>query len=146
MRRTLLLWALLSASAGDESPASLDDFLIVAAPQTKVERLTLLQLQRLYLGKLDRLDGQRLTPLQLRADDPARQRFQQALFGDRIDLEEHWIAQNLLAGADPPITVSSWSLLLIYVARNPGYIGYVAKAHADEAAARGLVTVKIGAR
>ena len=108
------------------------EFLIVASRETKIDRLSLFQLQQIYLGRLDQFENQKITPLQLKTDDRLRKVFEAYLFGGRLDLEDYWIQQKLRAGADPPVTVGNWSLLLLYVNRNPGYIGYIDKAHAHE--------------
>ena len=118
--RFLLVVFLVPALRGQE-------FLIITSKDTALEQLTEYQLKQIYLGKLDRLRGVSLTPVQLKKEDPARVRFEQVLFGDRFDLENYWLVQKLKAAARQPLTVGSWALLLAFVERNPGFIGYIEK-------------------
>jgi len=117
--------------------------LVVASKDTKIDRLTLFQLQQIYLGKLDQLKGQKITPLQLKPADPVRKKFDAFLFGDKVDLEDYWIKQKLRGGADPPVTIGNWSLLLLYVNRNPGYLGYIDKDQTGELAQYQLKIISI---
>jgi len=103
------------------------EFLIVTADKTDMDKVTNFQAQRIYLGKLDVIDGARVSFITLREKDPLRQRFERALFGTSFDLADYWLSQRLLNEAKPPLEVGSWPLMLAYVERNPGLIGYVDK-------------------
>lgn len=105
------------------------DLLVVTAEATAVDQVTSFQVQQLYLGKLDRIDNTVLTPLNLREKDSLRHQFETLVFPAGFNLRNYWLTQRLLAEAKPPPTIASWSLMLVYLSRNPGYIGYVDARH-----------------
>jgi len=119
------------------------DFVVVTSPETPLTRATPFQLQQVYLGKLDRLDGVRLVPIHLEDQHPLRIAFEKEILGNRADLESYWLKQKLEGGARPPLEVGDWVLVLAYVQRNPGYLGYIPAEHREEALARGLVIVTL---
>lgn len=101
------------------------DFVIITAEATPIERMTLAQLRSLYLKRLDRLRGTRLTPLQLKEDNRHQQDFEGWLFGKHFDTTGHWIEERMRGGPHPPMRVSQRAEMLLYVARNPGFIGFL---------------------
>lgn len=113
----LLLWLSTGLFAGD--------FLVVTHRDSPFDSLTKFQLQQLYLGKMDRLNGARIFPVQTRKKDSLRKIFDDSIFGSHFDLEDYWLRQKLLVGADPPLTVANWALAMAFISRNPGYIGYI---------------------
>lgn len=106
-------------------------FLVVTSQKSQIESLTSFQLKQIYLGRLDRLKGIPLTPLQLKKGDPLRRGFETYLFGELFDLENYWLGQSLKLEAEPPMTVGSWALILAFVERNPGFIGYLPEDRVD---------------
>ena len=131
----LLVLVVILAGAGglaaQEAQHALErDFLIITARATSVTTLTPFQLQRIYLGRLDRLEGQTVRPLHLKAAHPARGSFDSALFGPDFNLDNYWLTQKLKAGARPPFTLGSQALMLAFIERNPGFVGYVQKSFA----------------
>lgn len=108
------------------------EILIVTARETRLEKLSWFQLQQIYLGKLDVLEGQTLKAMTLKPNDPLRKRFEEQIFQGMIDLSEYWIQQRLRGDSEPPIQVSNWSLMLLYAAHNPGYLAYIDAARKDQ--------------
>lgn len=108
------------------------EFLIVTADKTDLGTVTHFQAQRIYLGKLDVIDGTRVSFITLRNKDPLREQFENALFGTSFDLADYWLSQRLLNEASPPLAVGSWPLMMAYVERNPGLIGYLEKRFEDD--------------
>ena len=103
------------------------DFVVVTSSETRLDQLSHFQLKQIYLGKILRLKGEKLTPLQVKGKDPLRQSFETTIFDPHFDLDNYWLARKLDADASPPRTVGSWVLVLAYVERNPGFIGYIPK-------------------
>ncbi len=99
--------------------------LMVVAEETPLQTITRWQLQRVYLKRMDRVGGVPLTPIHLKKKDALRKSFEAALFRKSFDLESYWLEQKLQGGARPPLVVSSEAFVLVYVERNPGFIGYV---------------------
>ncbi len=116
---SILLAFLLS---GSPEPV---EFLVITAGNTPVTSLTRLQLRQLYLKKLDRVRGVRLTPVQLKNTAPLKDAFHAFLFSRGFDLENYWLEQGLVGGEKPPIKVPNEAYMLAYVERNPGFVGYV---------------------
>ena len=101
------------------------DFVIITAEATPIERMTRAQLRSLYLKRLDRLRGARLTALQFKAESPYQEAFERWLFGKHFDSTGHWIEERMRGGPHPPMRVSQRAQMLLYVARNPGFIGFL---------------------
>lgn len=100
-------------------------FVVITSVDTPIESVTHLELRQLFLGKRTSIQQIELYPIQVKADDPLRQAFEMQVFGATFDVEEYRVFQKLKAGPDPPLTVSGWGLVMAYVAKNPGYLGYV---------------------
>ena len=133
----LLFYALMVPALFDQG------FVLVTARSTPIQSLTRFQVQRIYLGKLDRLADTPITPVQLRSASPVQSAFEKWLFDESINLQNYWLEQKLMAGADPPMSVGSWGLLLIFVERNPGFIGFLEAGRVDELAGRDLKIIRI---
>lgn len=108
------------------------DFLIVTSEKTEFQTLSEFQVQSIYLGKLDRINAIPVTFINLRKKDPLRRSFEAALFEKGFDLEDYWLSQRLLAQAIPPLEVGGWALVLAYLQRNPGLIGFLEEKHEHE--------------
>ena len=119
------------------------DFVVITAPATPMDTVTAFRLKQIYLGKLDRLKGMHLKPLHLKDGDPTRLAFEQKVLGQRADLEDYWLQQKLKVGARPPTEVSAWVLVVAYVKRNPGFVGYIPAQFAEDAIRRGVKLVEI---
>lgn len=101
------------------------DYLIITSSESALSALPKYQLRQIYLGKLDTVEGEKIQPIQLKTDDPLRKLFEAELFAPGFDLQAYWFAEKIRNGARPPLTLSSWALVLAYVERNPGMIGYI---------------------
>lgn len=119
------------------------DFVLVTSQQTPLAQIELRQLRDLYLGKLARVDGARLRPLNLQDDDATREDFLDFLFEADFDWSEYWLVQKLQGRQSPPIEVRGWGVMLLYLSRNPGFVGYVPREKADQLAAYRLKTITI---
>jgi len=108
-----------------QTSAPSDGMVVITATATPIETISKVQLRRLYLSRIDRIRGIALVPLQLAAPSEIRTRFIDWLFGPGFDLENHWIEERLRGGASPPLEVVNTAHMLIYVERNPGYIGFL---------------------
>ncbi len=106
--------------------------LIIAAMDLPVDSITILQLRQIYLKKLDRLGSFTLTPIQLGPGDSVRNRFEQTLFSEDFDLDNYWLEQRIRGGEKPPLSVSNAAYMLVFVERNPGFIGYVSAEHRED--------------
>jgi len=100
-------------------------FLVVTSTNTKIEHLSKLELRQIWLKKRDRIGKVRVTPIQLDTGHPVRTDFDRWLYRKGFPLEEYWLKQRLQAGEKPPHSVANEAFVLIYVERNPGFIGFV---------------------
>ena len=122
-----------------------DEYMVVTSIQSRFDEMTAWQLKQVYLGKLDRLNGVHLVAVELSKDHPPRRAFDRFLFRDPADLENYWLTHKLRGDANPPMTVGSWALVVSFVKRNPGFIGYIPMERARELdlEAHGLKQVRI---
>lgn len=118
-------------------------FVVITARDTPIDSLTRFQLKQVYLGKLDKYKGTRLHPLQLRKDHPLRDQFDTAILGSQEDRSDYRLKQRLQGPSRQPLTVGDWALMLAYVKRNPGYIGYIPLAHAEDIRDAGVKIVRL---
>ena len=137
MALCILIFMLLGN--GEENPG----FLVVVAADSPLESITTRQLRQLYLRKTERISGVRLIPLQLGEGHPVRKRFEERIFPHGFALANYWLEQELQGGEKPPLTVVNEAFVLVYVNRNPGYLGYVHPKLAPELAAHGLTVVRV---
>lgn len=124
------------------APGPGDDFLVITSARTPVTTLSRRQLRQIWLKKLGRVNGARVSPVQIGAN-PLRQTFEKWLFRKGFDVRSYWLEQGLTGGEKPPTTVSNQGILLLYVARNPGLIGYISPQHRDELKKLGLVIIDV---
>lgn len=120
-----------------------DGFVVITAMDTPIERLTTFQLKQIYLGKLDKFRGTRLNPLQLRESDPLRNVFDTAILGSAEERADYRLKQRLQGPARKPLTVGDWALMVAYVKRNPGYIGYIPVERAKNLAGSGVKVIPL---
>ena len=137
MKAFVLLWFLFAIQA------LAADFVVITSPATPMDSVSAFRLKQIYLGRLDRLRGMHLKPLHLKDGHPARQAFRHQILGEQADLEDYWLQQKLKAGARPPTEVSGWALVVAYVKRNPGFVGYIPAEFAEDARKRGVKLVVI---
>ncbi len=125
------------------APLAAADYVVFTSAETPVERLTQFQLKQIYFGKLDRWKGMRLQPIQLARDSPVRSGFERKILGPTTDVEDYWLQQKLKGGAREPMTVSDWALVVVYVRRNPGFIGYAPAEESQALRDQGLRVIEI---
>lgn len=130
MRWSLICLVLLGAVPLAAQP----DFVLITSKQTPVQSLSQFQLRDLYLGKAHTIEGAKLRPVQLQAKDPTRRNFEKFIFDQHFDFEEYWLIQRLQGAGSPPLAASGWGMMLVYISRNPGFIGYIPRAKLDRVA------------
>ena len=122
------------------------DCLVIMAKSAPIEKLSLSQLRGIYLKKVDRIARVRLVPVQLKPNHPMRKTFDRHLFGDQFDVENYWLEQRVQAGERPPIVVADYAYMLLFVERNPGYIGYVPASMRSEIEKFRIKTIELTAK
>ena len=112
---------------------------IVSSRWTEIEEISLITLQRVYLGRILRLSGHRLECFHLQAGSAVRAGFSLAVLGrSEAALREYWLEQALTGGSVPPREFGSASKVVAQVARRRGAIGYVAYRELQELDRRGI--------
>lgn len=84
-------------------------------------------------------DGSAIEPINLPGTDPLRQRFSQAVLGQRVEQMEDYWDQLYFHGVLPPHVMASPEAVLRYVAATPGAVGYVPLCEADDRVQLSLV-------
>lgn len=124
MLTALLLWITAAGPQGD--------FVLITSRKTPLTELSAVQVRQIYLGRLDRVGGMHIVPLDLRRGDPLRARFVSQYLDSETFLQDYWLRQKLIGDARPPREVGDWALVVAYVRRNPGFIGYIPAERASQ--------------
>lgn len=118
LRFWMMLIALWVAAAAE--PIS-----VVTSAQSPLERLSLRQIQDLFLGKRQYIDAYRVVPVNLLAENPLRKSFEQNVLGmNREVLNAYWVRQHF-QGVAPPLTQSSVAALMKFIGNVEGSICYI---------------------
>ena len=119
--RSLLLASLLSGAAGG---GAAEEIGVIAHPTLpKADRPTLL---RLYTGRTVSIGMQSVTPLNLSAGNPLREKFlKDCLEQSEEQSTGYWRVRRYVGKGAPPPDLSSADEVLRYVQDNPGAMGYV---------------------
>ena len=133
-----MMWLVLALMLPQDA-----SWVVVTHAETPLESLSAFQLKQVYFGRLDRYRGIHLVALHLREAEPLRQAFELHYLGKPADVENYWLGQKLKGGARQPLEVGDWALVLAYLRRNPGFIGYIPKEREAEAQRQGLKVVAI---
>jgi ABC-type phosphate transport system substrate-binding protein len=104
---------------------------VIVNPHNPAEQIQLAELRRIFLRQITKWpDGTPITPYDQRSDVPARMEFSRRVFGkDPKGLNEYWLNLRLTRGLRPPTVCGSTALVLAYLDRVKGGIGY---AYEDE--------------
>lgn len=118
----LTCYALRSWSDAADKPV----LLVIAHPQTPVERLTLEQLSSIYLAKMKTWpDGSKIVPVNREASSSVRALFSKAVFNEPPEaLTDYWTKLQF-KGEKPPLIQESDNGAVLFVQRVPGAIAYV---------------------
>ena len=135
IRGTLFAWILTMAMA----PAVLADELVVIVHVDRSERLTVPELEQIYLKRRQFWsNGDPIVPVNRDAGSEARESFVRTVFGARArHLGVYWNRQYF-QGVLPPLTLASDEAVKRYVAREPRAVGYVRRGAADSSVKVGL--------
>ncbi|MBO1317463.1 hypothetical protein [Acanthopleuribacter pedis] len=139
MKHVLSLLLLLGLS----TPLTAQDLIIVVSKKSPIKEISLFQLREIYLGNMKRLAGKTVRPIHVKPDDPLRHAFEDLVFPANFDAEEYWQNSKLQGGPDPPPAVRGWGLVSAYIAKNPGFVGYLPAEKITEVEAMQLKVVTV---
>lgn len=110
-----------NAVAADEG------YVVVVHPDVAIETLTTRELGRIYKKVMTEWpDNSRIYPVELGGTSSARELFYRDTMNIVVgDVATYWINQAMTTGTKPPRVFPSDELVLKYVARTPGAIGFV---------------------
>ena len=120
------LWMLLML--GD----SHQPFVLITAERTPIEQISRWELRQIFLKKINKVRKVRLKPIQLRSGNPTRQVFEKYVHGSGFRLSQYWELKRLQGGEKPPLEVAGEAHMLVYIERNPGFLGYVSPTRLPE--------------
>ncbi len=132
LRRIVCLATLLlvSASLSGIESATPTGIQIVVNAKNPIDTVSAEDLSNLYLKKVKKWkDGIKAMPADQEVESQVRRLFSPALLGRTSSQVESWWQIQLFRGrAVPPLTLSSDSEVLQYIAKHPGGVGYVSAA------------------
>lgn len=104
------------------------DFQIIAHPDVPVDAVGLEDLGRIFTRDVTEWpDGSRIVPVEQGGAGGARDAFYKATLNTYVeDITAFWIRQAMSTGAKPPRIFSHPDLVVNFVAKTPGAIGFIA--------------------
>lgn len=108
-------------------PAWAEEFLIIAHPNVPVDSVGMEELGRIFTRDVTEWpDGTRMVPVELGGAGHVRENFYRATLNTYVeDITAFWIRQAMTTGARPPRIFSHPDLVINFVAKTPGAVGFV---------------------
>jgi ABC-type phosphate transport system substrate-binding protein len=104
---------------------------VVVVAHPTVHKLDLQTVQRIYTGKVIEVGGLPVTPVNLRAGQPARQRFMSDYLQQTDDSYlAYWTVRRYVGKGVPPREMATAAEVISYVQNTPGAIAYLDEADA----------------
>ncbi|MFQ5509361.1 MAG: hypothetical protein ACE5FN_08485 [Leptospirillia bacterium] len=124
MTVAVLLVALFAAPAW---PQNGGQFTVVAHAATSIESLSTTELGRIFTrARTSWRDGTLIRPVELGGTSPTRESFYHSTLNIGMnEVVQFWINKAMTSGVRPPKAYPSESMVLRFVARTPGAIGFV---------------------
>jgi ABC-type phosphate transport system substrate-binding protein len=136
------LAAFCSAAAESQASALPTAYRVIANPRNPTGSVDSKFLSDAFLKKITRWpNGELILPVDLNADSPVRRKFTEAILRRSVPAVRSYWQQLIFSGRDvPPPELDSDSVVVQYVLKHAGAVGYVA-ASADLTAVK-LIAVK----
>lgn len=101
-----------------------EEIVIIAHPGLpKTDRVTL---QRLYTGRIVSIGQQAVTPVNLPAGNPLRDKFLQSIMEQNEEqYTGYWLVRRYVGKGSPPVELGDVDEVAKYVQMTPGAVGYV---------------------
>ncbi|MBF0614123.1 MAG: hypothetical protein G8237_03200 [Magnetococcales bacterium] len=122
----IFLWmlTLLCLSAGHSAQAEGKKLMVLANRETP--EMDLATLRKVFLGKVIRVNGMAVTPVNLSSGNPARSSF----LGTVLEQTEekyvnYWTVRRYIGQGSPPREVKGESEMVDYLRVTPGAVGYI---------------------
>lgn len=123
------LTVLLTLLAGPLAARGEGGFVVIVNQDVPVDSLKREELGRIFRKAITFWpDGTRIMPVELGGQSPTRSVFYQDTMDIRVsDVAAFWINQAMTTGIEPPRTMPTDALVVGYVARTAGAIGFVSE-------------------
>ncbi|MBB1073827.1 hypothetical protein HUU62_05305 [Rhodoferax sp. 4810] len=108
-------------------PSFADPIIIGHANLTTLDSTTI---QRIYTGKVVEVNGIRVTPVNLPANNPLREQFLQCYLNQNNEKYiGYWTVRRYIGKGTPPRELESVAAMIQFIANTQGAIGYVDTTH-----------------
>lgn len=132
MRTPALVVAILLALAG-VLPGAEPEVVVIVSRQSAVEKLTREQVGDLFLGKLSRLGGVKVVPLDRPEGSPVRDAFYAEFAGkSAAQIKAHWSKIIFTGRGQPPAQVADGEAARLRVAEDPAAVAYIERSLVDD--------------
>ncbi|VAW98894.1 hypothetical protein MNBD_GAMMA23-2140 [hydrothermal vent metagenome] len=120
-------WALLLISVAVFIPiASQADVVVIGNKSIRIDSITTKQAKKLWLGKLKKLGGIKITVVDQTPSNPAFEIFYTSIVKKTpSQLKTYWAKVSFTGKAFPPKQLKDDAAIIKWVASNPGALGYV---------------------
>ena len=116
------------------APFAAAELVVVANPQSGIERLTQDEVINIYLGRYRRLaSGITAEPVDLAGGSELKTRFYRRLVGKTLaEINAYWARLVFSGRTHPPHAAENVEAALNYVVARPGALAYVERIHTDK--------------
>lgn len=127
-------WALALLLLCWQVPLAWADIVVVANPQSGIERLSKEELVNIYLGRYRRLPtGQSAEPIDIQGDADIKARFYRSLVDKSLaEINAYWARLVFSGKTRPPVSLPNVEEALQFVARYPKALAYVDRSKVDK--------------
>jgi ABC-type phosphate transport system substrate-binding protein len=126
MKRSALLGLLAAALLAAASPRLQADDSVIVIGHAALRALDADTVKRIYTGRVIELGGQDLRPVNLVPGHPLRQRFLASVLGQsEEDYLAYWTVRRYIGKGTPPRELDGTGMVIEYVRRTPGALGYI---------------------
>lgn len=107
-------------------PALAEQIVVIGHPDLPKDSLTVGELKRIYLGRMQFMGGTKLIPADYRSSAPIKKVFLNVALGmTPYTFQSYWVKEVFKSGAIPPHKEDVPEELIILVKQTSGAIGYV---------------------
>ena len=109
------------------------DWILITNKENPVSTISSANLKRVYLGKMNNVDGTTIVPIMLADNIPATAQFLQEVVGKTPEeYKNYWIEQQIKGQGGAPMIQKTASSAKLIVAGIPGAVTYIGKDDMDD--------------
>ncbi len=117
---------LVAALLGGAAVAASSDIVVIVNKDGPVSSLSGADVKRLYTGRMSKIEGTKMVPINQPLDSAITDMFLSAFVDMSVEeFREYWVSQQVRGGGAAPMIQRSADAVKAVVAQVPGAVGYV---------------------